>query len=217
MYASYGWFLGLEAGPRNPTPATEDSPLRSSRFPYRGKARSSGDVAHDYEKILVEQAASCDPALPTTVLRLPCVYGAGDGHHRVGQVLVRALAGPPFRIDRARAAWRWTRDAVDDVAEAIALAAADPRAAGRVYNVGEESALSEEEWTRAVLRAAGLDDDVRVVGREELPADAAEPYDFRHDLVADTGRIRRELGYREIVGRDAALAAAVDWERSETA
>jgi len=125
--------------------------------------------------------------------------------------------GRTLLLDRTKASWRWTRGAVDDVAEAIALAVVEPRAAGRVYNVGEETALTEEAWIRTVLRAAGLDAEVRSVDRGELPAGAAEPFDFAHDLVADTGRIRRELGYREIVGREPALVEAVAWERAHPA
>jgi len=54
---------------------------------------------------------------------------------------------------------------------------------------------------------------VRAVAREELPPGLVEPYDFEHDLVADTGSIRRELNYRERVGLAEALQASVEWER----
>jgi nucleoside-diphosphate-sugar epimerase len=57
---------------------------------------------------------------------------------------------------------------------------------------------------------------MRAVAREELPAGIAEPYDFAHDLVADTGRIRRELGYSERVGLEEAIAASVVWERAHS-
>ncbi len=213
VYASYGRLLGLENGAPDPTPAAEDAPLRTSRFPYRARSQGPEDVAYHYEKILVERAAAGDPKLPATVLRLPCVYGPGDGHHRVGQVLARMRAGEPFLVDRAKASWRWTRGYVENVADAIALAATDARAAGRTYNVGEERALTEAEWTREIGRAAGWEAEVRAVAREDLPAGLAEPYDFAHDLVADTGRIRRELDYRERVGQTEALQASVGWER----
>jgi nucleoside-diphosphate-sugar epimerase len=214
VYAPYGRLLGLEKGAPDPAPAAEDAPLRRSRFPYRARARDPEDVAYHYEKILVEQAAAGDPELPATVLRLPCVYGPGDGHHRVGQVLARMRTGVPFVLDRTKAAWRWTRGYVENVADAIALAATDARAAGRTYNIGDERALTEAEWAREIGRAAGWEAEVRAVAREELPAGLAEPYDFAHDLVADTGRIRRELGYGERVGQEEALRASVDWERA---
>src|SRR5262245_55522193 len=55
VYASYGRLLRLESGPADPVPSTEDSPLRVSRYPYRAKA-SPGEMAYDYDKILVESA-----------------------------------------------------------------------------------------------------------------------------------------------------------------
>ena len=213
VYAPYGRLLGLEKGAADSSSSAEDSSLRSSRFPYRTMAPGPEDMAYDYEKILVERVAAADPELPATVLRLPCVYGPGDRHHRVGQSLARMRTSEPFLLDRAKAAWRWTRGYVENVAEAIALAAIDARATGRTYNIGEERALTEAEWTRQIGRAAGWEGEVRAVGPEELPVGLAEPYDFEHDLVADTGSIRRELSYRERVGLAEALQASVEWER----
>ncbi|HEY1435179.1 MAG TPA: NAD-dependent epimerase/dehydratase family protein, partial [Thermoanaerobaculia bacterium] len=170
VYASYGRLMRLESGPPDSKPSGEDAPLRNSRFPYRAMAGGPEDMAHDYEKILVERAVAADPALPATVLRLPCVYGAGDRHHRVGRVLARMRPGEPVLIDRSKAGWRWTRGSVENVADAIALAILDGRATGRAYNVGETSPLSEAEWTREIGRAAGWDGEVRAVAKEDLPA-----------------------------------------------
>ena len=155
VYAAYGRLLRLEAGAPDPVPASEDAPLRASRFPYRARARGPEDMAYDYEKILVEQAAAADAELPATILRLPCVYGPGDPHRRVGQVLDRMRTDADFVLDRAKASWRWTRGYVEDVADAIALATTDPRAAGRTYNVGEAGALTEAEWISRIGKAAG--------------------------------------------------------------
>jgi nucleoside-diphosphate-sugar epimerase len=217
VYAPYGRLRGLESGAPDRSPSTEDSPLRASRFPYRAKAAGPRDMAYAYEKILVEEAASSDPSLPATILRLPCVYGPGDRHGRVGSILARLSAGGPFLIDRAKARWRWTRGSVQNVAEAIALAALEPRAAGRVYNVGEEPAPTESEWVHRIARAAGLAADVREVAHEELPAELAETFDFAHDLVVGTRRIREELRYREVEEPEAAVRAAVAWERGTSA
>jgi nucleoside-diphosphate-sugar epimerase len=212
VYAPYGRLLRLETGGPNRTPAAEDAPLRHSRFPYRAKARTREQMPYHYEKILVERAASVDPELPATLLRLPCVYGPGDGHHRVGKVLALMRSGGPVVLDRAKASWRWTRGYVENVADAIALAATDARAADRTYNIGDERALTELEWTSEIGRAAGTPAEVRTAAREELPPELAEPFDFAHDLVADTRRIRAELGYRERVGLAEGLAASIAWE-----
>ena len=209
VYAPYGRLLRLESGPVVRTPSTEDSPLRSSRHPYRSKAKP-GEMAHDYDKILVESAVREVAGVPVTILRLPKVYGAGDPQRRLTPYVSRMLAGAPeIRLDRAKAAWRWTRGAVEDVADAIALAVADDRAAGRVYNLGETEAPSEAEWVRAIGEAAGWTGRVIEVAREELPEEEREAFDFAHDLAADTSRIRRELGFRERVGRAKSLRLAV--------
>jgi nucleoside-diphosphate-sugar epimerase len=117
-------------------------------------------------------------------------------------------------LDRAKTAWRWTRGYLEDVADAIALATTDPRAGGRVYNVGEPDAPTEAEWVRAIGEAAGWRGEVRAVSREELPEELREPYDFTHDLASDTSRIRRELSYRERIGRAEGLRRTVAAERS---
>jgi nucleoside-diphosphate-sugar epimerase len=212
VYAPYGRLMGLDSGAPVSAPSKEDSPLRESRFPYRAMARGPEDRAYDYEKILVERAAASAPELPATIVRLPCVWGPDDPHRRVGQVLdqLRSSDGGDFVMDRAKASWRWTRGYVEDVADAIALTVTDPRAAGRIYNVGEETAATEAEWVVRVGRAAGWRGVVRPVPREDLPATGAEPpYDYAHDLVGDTSRIRRELGYRERTDPDEALRRTV--------
>ncbi len=38
VYRAYGRFIGTESGPIEPTPLTEDSPLRTALFPYRKQA-----------------------------------------------------------------------------------------------------------------------------------------------------------------------------------
>jgi hypothetical protein len=59
------------------------------------------------------------------------VYGPGDPYAGCSRCSRCRAAAPGHRIDRARAGWHSTRGFVGDVAEAIALAATDPRAAGR--------------------------------------------------------------------------------------
>jgi nucleoside-diphosphate-sugar epimerase len=213
VYASYGRFLRLEGGASRESPSTEDSPLRASRHPYRSRAKP-GEMAYDYDKVLVEAAVRGGADAPVTILRLPMVYGPGDPYRRLRPLLGKmALDGSEIRIDRRRAGWRWTRGYVDDVADAIALAITDPRAAGRLYNVGEEDALAERDWIRAVGESAGWHGAVREVGPEEIPEAEREPdFDYGHDLVADTSRIRRELGFRERVGRPEGLRRTVATE-----
>ena len=75
---------------------------------------------------------------------------------------------------------------VENVAAAIVLASLTDAAAGRVYNVGEEYTPTIEERLRTLPPSSVVTVDVRT-------------YNFRQDIAYDTTRIRRELGYGEIV------------------
>jgi nucleoside-diphosphate-sugar epimerase len=213
VYRAYGRFHGSEPGPPEPLPVTEDSPLRERLYPYRRDGRG----LDDYEKVLVERAVMSSPDVAGTVLRLPMVYGPGDYQHRLFLDLKRIDDGRPvILLPEDVAGWRWTRGYVEDVAGAIGLAATDERAAGRVYNAGEQDALTYAEWVEALGRTAGWSGRVVPLPRERLPAHLVPPAgDYAQDLVCDTTRIRDELGYAETVSHEEGLRRAIDWERAD--
>lgn len=79
-----------EKTPAHPTPLTEDSPLRDRLFHYRDEASGPDDWAYHYDKIRVERTVMSRPdELPSTVLRLPMVFGPGDYQHRLFSFLKR--------------------------------------------------------------------------------------------------------------------------------
>ena len=61
---------------------------------------------------------------------------------------------PAILMDEAEADWRWTHGYVENVANAIALAVSDERAAGRIYNVGEPFTFTMAEWVGQVGQTA---------------------------------------------------------------
>lgn len=219
VYRAYGRLTGTEPGPPDPTPLTEDGPLRDKRYPYRQEPpRAADDPARwmdDYDKIPVERVVMSAPALPCSVLRLPAVYGPRDKQHRFHSLLKRMDDGRAvIALDAAEADWRWTHAYVDDVAHAICLAALDPRSAGRIYNVGEQQALSLEERAQAVGAAAGWQGRIAHVPAGRLPEAMRFGGDMRQPLVTDSSRIRAELGYREVTAPADAYARTVAWERA---
>ena len=215
VYRAYGCLLGLENDAPAIEPLTEDAPLRESRYPYRQFTERQEDWIYHYEKIFVEQIVMSDAQLPGTILRLPNVYGPRDHKHRTLEYLKRMDDGrSAILLGEHRAAWRWTRGYVENIAEAIALAATDERAMNRIYNVGESDALSELEWARRIAAAAGWAGEFAIVPDEELPAHLRAPYNLAHHLDSDTTRIRRELDYTERVSRSEALQQTVAWQRA---
>ena len=219
VYRAYGRVNGTEPGPPDPVPLAEDSPLRERLYPYRGETpRTSDDprrIYDNYEKLLVERAVMGDPDLPGTILRLPMVYGERDYQHRLFEYLKRMDDGrPAILLNEQMARWRWTRDYVENTATAIAAAINAPRAAGRIYNVGEMPALSVKEWIHAIGQAAGWPGEVVTAPDYQLPEEMKSHAGLEQDLVVDTTRIQEELGYEPVVSREIALRRTIYWQRA---
>jgi nucleoside-diphosphate-sugar epimerase len=218
VYRAYGLLIGKEDGPLVPAPATEDGPLRTRSYPYRGDTpRADDDPARwmdDYDKILAEREFMGHATIQGTVLRLPMVHGPGDYQHRF-YPWIRRMADdrPAIVMARSLANWRTCRAHVDEVGRAIALATTDPRAAGRVYNVAEQNPPSEEEWVREVALLLNWSGRLVVVDDEALPESLQAGIRAEQDLTVDSTRIRAELGFAEQLTRAEALAHTVAWER----
>jgi nucleoside-diphosphate-sugar epimerase len=220
VYRAVGVTHGVEAGPLEPLPLREDSALRTKLATYSPQAmemvrRTFQWVDDEYDKIPVEREVMSDAALPATVLRLPMVYGPGDRLHRFWPVLKRMLDRRPVLVfSEGMAQWRAPRGFVDDVAAAIALAVTEQRAAGRIYNVAESESVSELEWARLIGDALGWRGELLVVPDEMAPPGLRPPGDTRQHWVADSSRIREELGYRERGARSEAMRRTIEWERA---
>jgi nucleoside-diphosphate-sugar epimerase len=220
VYRACGVLHGSEEGPLEPVPLTEDSALRTKLETYppesvKALQRIFNWLDDAYDKVPVERAILGDPELPGTVLRLPMVYGPGDHLHRFHPVLKRIDDGRRrILLEEGWAAWRSPRGYVDNVAAAIALAAVSEQAAGRVYNVAEQPAFSEREWAGKIAAATGWNGEFVIVPKDRMPAHLAQKGNSAQHWEADSSRIRRELGYREPVPLDEAIARTVEWERA---
>ena len=219
VYRAFGRVNGKETGPVDSMPITEESALRQNLYPYRGEpVRDQDDPKKwqdDYDKILVERVVMGDASLPGTILRLPMVYGPGDYQHRLFSYLKRMDDNrPAILLDEAEAQWRWTHGYVENVADAIAMAVTDDRAAGRIYNVGEPFTFTMAEWVGKVGQTAGWQGRVVSVSNGRLPEPLRWGINAEQDIVVDSSRIRRELGYEEQVDLEEALKRTVAWERA---
>ena len=217
VYRAWGVIHRVESGPLEPLPITEDSPLRTTRKLYTPEATKAMQgiftwLSDDYDKISVEEEVLRGP-VPGTILRLPMVYGPGDPLHRCLPVVKRVMDGRPAMIlPEDFAAWRGPRGYVENVAHAIALAALSDRAAGRVFNISEEPALSELEWRSKLARELGWTGEFVVLPPARAPKHLRVPFNAAQHVVASSDRIRAELGFHEVVAPDESIRRTLSWE-----
>jgi len=149
--------------------------------------------------------------IPSTVLRLTNTYGPGMRIRDARQTFVgiwvrRVLEGQPFQIFGTG---EQKRDLafVDDVVDALLLAAGHPAAVGELFNLGAPEAVS--------LRALA-DEFVALVpgARYDLVPfpDERKVIDIG-DYVADDSKIRRVLGWESRTTLRAGLAATLAFYR----
>ena len=112
------------------------------------------------------------------------------------------------------AAWRTPRGYVENVADAVVLAAASESGVGRIYNVCEEESFSELDWAKKIGAATGWKGEFVVLPRERAPLHLRHPGNAAQHLVASSQRIRQERGYREAVPREEAIRRTIIWERA---
>ncbi|HKC20761.1 MAG TPA: NAD-dependent epimerase/dehydratase family protein, partial [Candidatus Dormibacteraeota bacterium] len=128
----------------DPVPITEESPVRTDRYPYRGRLAGR----ENYDKLDVE-----DVYLPRGALsvRLPMVYGEHDYQRREEFILRRVRAGRR-QIPFGTGSWLTCRGYVRDIARAIRLALDRPTVSG-VLNLCEDRTYSVRLWARMILEA----------------------------------------------------------------
>jgi nucleoside-diphosphate-sugar epimerase len=128
-----------------------------------------------------------ESGLPATVVRPFSVYGPGEQSHRfVPAVVSAALRGEPILLTRPGIA----RDFVfvDDVVEALLLAAQTPEAEGEIVNAGTGRQTTNEELVATLGTVLGRELDVRPGEFEARPWDT-------DSWVADTAKAERLLGW----------------------
>lgn len=215
VYANYAGLLRREAVPVRMAPATEDSPLRTMRYPYRGNSRRPAGVDDDlfdnYDKLVLEEAAAAMD-MDSVVLRPPMIFGTHDKQRRFGWVVDNAKPDQPFAIDERAYGWLNSYGYVEDIAEAFALATLHPKASGQTYNVGQNFVRPAHEWAKLLTGLMGLD--VPVIASPAgsgVWADRAEATDLAYPLTLDTTKIRADLGFAEIVDETTALMRTLAW------
>lgn len=203
----YGWQMHTEV-------CDEDRPRELGVSPYSRTKRASEELALDYHAF---------GRVPVTVVRPGNVYGVGS-RLWVDGVLEIVRSGRALLIDGGGG------DAVlahvDNVVEVIALAAANPEAAGRIYNANDGGGVTWRDYFSDLAQLAGVAPPRRSVpsrialgiaaGMERTWSALRRPTRplltreavtlLASQAPVPTDRAQRELGYRPPVYYDQAIA-----------
>ncbi|MDR2456568.1 MAG: NAD-dependent epimerase/dehydratase family protein [Deltaproteobacteria bacterium] len=182
VYKAFEILSKLSGGPVGDAPLAETAPLRSVRY----FCRYNDD---EYEKIDVEAAALASRAIEPVIVRLGMVFGLNDPNRRFYDKIEAAKRGA-ITLPANLAAWRACYAGVRNVAHGIALAAEKWRG-GEIYNLADETVYTELEWSRIIAALMSLDVPITV------SAENSQTLNYAQNLVLDTAKIRRELGYVE--------------------
>lgn len=182
-----------------------------------------GRAKQGQETIALEIAA--ERGVPTTIIRPANVYGLGGtsawGDRFID--LIKATGGAVIgEAERNNAGLVY----VENLADAIVLAATADAAVGRIYNVCDEAPVTWRRYTDDLARIAGKpappalpleplrlaalanEDPARRVGPKDLTVPTLEGLNLvGYDNRFSSERIRRELGWRPRVAYAEAIAA----------
>lgn len=189
----------------------EDAPITETA-PLRSEPLTAKDPGND--KLHVERALS-DSNVPSTILRLPPMYGPGDPLRRMYPLIFRMIDKRPFIvIPESQANWRWTHGYMPDMAHAVALAAMSGTAQSKVYNLGELKTPTIIERISHLATVFDWEGKLTSLPDAELPDYLITPGDFEQDLEFDSSKIRAELSYKEKGDYYDSLYEVIEWYKS---
>jgi dihydroflavonol-4-reductase len=198
---------------------TEDSPCR----PVTAYGRS---------KLAGEAAVRRSPALPWTIVRPGVVYGPRDRELLRMFRIARSGFAPVFGLGRQEVSLVH----VADLARAILLAGAEPRAVAQTYHIAHPAALSQRDLARAIGRAVRAGRPALVVpvptlvaapivwvigraaaaaGRRSVVSGDKLAEFIAPSFATSIEKAERELGWRPAIEPEAGLAATAAWYRQE--
>ena len=176
----------------DPGAFTEESPYRP-RTPYNASKAAADHAVRAYHETF---------GLPVTITNCANNYGPFQFPEKVIPVFVTSALQdrplPVYASDQNRREWLH----VDDHCRAIDLVLEGGRL-GETYNIGSGREASVRELASRVLEALGKPESL-VTTVPDRPG-----HDRRYLL--DSGKLRRELGWRPTIGFDEGIAATIAW------
>ncbi|MBK7947363.1 MAG: NAD-dependent epimerase/dehydratase family protein [Deltaproteobacteria bacterium] len=184
-----------------PVPVAEDAPLVES------------ETEHRFAWLMVRTEQAVMSAHPrATLFRYPYVYGPHQVVPREWCVVRRLLDGRRRIAVPDGGLALTTHGYAENVAQAILLAVDQPdAAAGQIFNCGDERQLSIAQLVETIARALGREVELVSLPHALAESTRALAIGGSHHKLLDLDKLRRGLGYRDVVPVEEALARTARW------
>jgi nucleoside-diphosphate-sugar epimerase len=177
-----------------------------------GESRVSMLILEAEESVFAHGASY---GVPVSTLRYPQVYGPRNIVPWEWTVVRRVLDGRRRIIVPDDGLWLISRCAARNAAEAVLCVLDRPDVSGgQAYNCADEDQFTLRQWVELVVRYAG-GGTVELVG---IPSSIARshfvellPPGARPHMFVNTEKLRRDLGYADVVNAADALRDTVEW------
>ena len=200
----------------NPWETTEPTPLFLAEDHALASAETDDRFSQLVRKTENEVLAAHQQGLfNITHFRYPLVYGPNNICPAEWGLIRRAREHRKLLILPAGGLTLISRGFSENIAHAIVLALENPSAsAGQIYNICDDYVMPNVEWVAKVSALLNHTFESVAIPFEALPAGfRATPPQllYRHHCVLDISKIKQQLGYRDVVSVDEALARTVQW------
>lgn len=200
----------------NPWETTQPTPLFLAEDHVLASAETDDRFSQMVRKTENEVlAAHQQGVFNVTHFRYPLVYGPNNICPAEWGLIRRAREQRKPLILPAGGLTVISRGFSENIAHAIFLALENPAAsAGQVYNICDDYVMPNVEWVAKVSGLLQHEFETVSIPFEVLPAGfRATPPQllYRHHCVMDISKIKQQLGYRDVVSVDDALAKTVRW------
>ena len=129
----------------------------------------------------------------------------------VPRLVQQALAGEPLTVygDGTQVrSFTWVGDTVRATVQLMGI----PEAAGEIFNIGSDEAVSVLELAERIKRATGSGSEIRFVPYEEAYGEGFEDAEYR---VPDISKLRAAIGYRPTRSLDEILSDVIGHFRAQ--
>ena len=145
-----------------------------------------------------------------TILRYPMIYGPRQLPPKEWSIIRRILDKRKQIILPDGGLVLRSRAYAENAAHSLLLAIDRPEAIGQTYNVAEERTLTLREWVDTIAKEMGHEfeyiDMPWAIAKPGIPYSTSE----RH-LVMDNSKIKKELGYRDVIPAKEGIKQTVRW------